>query len=958
MTNSVNAAPRPFNVVILSDPPVELEKLRSDLDAVMRFTHERQLALEQQLESGPDVATRIPIKSPTPGPPGRLSLARLSDRALTRKVFRSADDCFGLLSTGSSLETHELYEALKFLASGPSERRSALADARFADMLSQVESRLPSLNSSYMGNFALRIAAIVQSAGSGKSTNADLGRSVLSKIASTIVDTGGQLRELSQVAYATSATGVDSDAIFEYSKQKLTAEIDSATPDALNLALQTAYKRGSRDKIYYALLCEKLCELTDRFTASDVMYTLRALAKTGLLKGFLLRRLSTLIMDNLDQFSAEQLSEATYRLSQLKFLTPANYSRIFTVVEPKIESLPNHLRLQLLAAGCLSEREDRTALERLLDGLEYKNGWDLSGCIDYVYSSAYLRRYGEQLPRVLEAVSNHHPSLTRRYALLLKEAVDSFEVESAPVQFDLGARWRDALSNFENTESELTKNTPTFQEVRKILQGASNNFAESQKVGPFTVPFVDQERKLVILVEFASNMSNLTVKKRCIESLGYSVGVVRYWEWRRLKTERQELEYAFRLFDTRRKGSLSFSELKRLLSSIGINLSRRELSYLQMEEDIRGTFVLEDVLALGASFYSDTAIRERLVQAFDAHFPGQDAVSRNELEALLIKMGMICVWLSSQCAGRRLMVDPSEIEACLNVHLDGTSKRDISISSFIDMGLTPFISVSLSLVSILGLHESLCYTLMNTVPWRLSQVRNTSFLGVSRPLFYNRHAQSRFRTSTNLLDRRNKAILSSSTHLSGSSVPGDPTLVVCNWKCYPTPSVAREHIQRFAKSRKLPNVELLTAPCSVYLQDMVAAYTAAGSSCIVCSQDVSAAPLGYGPFTGDVTAGLLKDIYANVSNADDRIVVAYEPGSSVGTDRPVAAEEVNETIDWIKRNARCNLRHTRFIYGGSVDQSNAIEYIRQPHVDGIMVGRLWQRPDFLELLNRISESTD
>lgn len=37
---------------------------------------------------------------------------------------------------------------------------------------------------------------------------------------------------------------------------------------------------------------------------------------------------------------------------------------------------------------------------------------------------------------------------SRKYALLLKEALDSFEVESATVKVNLTARWKDALSTF------------------------------------------------------------------------------------------------------------------------------------------------------------------------------------------------------------------------------------------------------------------------------------------------------------------------------------------------------------------------------------------------------------------------------------------------------------------------------------------------------------------------------
>ncbi|CDR96750.1 new-TRIOSEPHOSPHATE ISOMERASE, putative [Babesia bigemina] len=209
---------------------------------------------------------------------------------------------------------------------------------------------------------------------------------------------------------------------------------------------------------------------------------------------------------------------------------------------------------------------------------------------------------------------------------------------------------------------------------------------------------------------------------------------------------------------------------------------------------------------------------------------------------------------------------------------------------------------------------------------------------------------------------------------------------------------------------------------------MVAEYKSAGSSCVVCSQDVSAASSAAGPFTGEVTAGLLKDmdiewtiighserrgggplgiderrelinrklkaalaaglkvivcigesggrdtnyviqqleashkavtlnnsqdICTGITDSDDRLVIAYEPGGCVGTDRPAAPEEVNETITSIKSMAKCNVTRSRFIYGGSVDRSNASLYTRQPNVDGIMVGRLWQHPEFEPLLETI-----
>lgn len=142
------------------------------------------------------------------------------------------------------------------------------------------------------------------------------------------------------------------------------------------------------------------------------------------------------------------------------------------------------------------------------------------------------------------------------------------------------------------------------------------------------------------------------------------------------RARRQELEYAFRLFDTRRKGSLTYTELKNLLGAVGISISRRELRYLQMEEDIRGMFILEDVIALCQSFYTDEIIEDRLRRSLEALFPGQKSVKREDLKAILSKLG------------RRVMIDESEIDACMNVYGGDVSNDGVTIDKFIEMVLS------------------------------------------------------------------------------------------------------------------------------------------------------------------------------------------------------------------------------------------------------------------------------
>lgn len=88
---------------------------------------------------------------------------------------------------------------------------------------------------------------------------------------------------------------------------------------------------------------------------------------------------------------------------------------------------------------------------------------------------------------------------------------------------------------------------------------------------------------------------------------------------------------------------------------------------------------------------------------------------------------------------------------------------------------------------------------------------------------------------------------------------------------------------------------------------------------------------------GELKSGLYGvENYAN-------LVVAYEPIWAIGTGKAATAANANETIALIRRTlagmyGKDAAESIRILYGGSVTPENIAEYIKQPDIDGALVG--------------------
>ncbi|MHB0875678.1 MAG: triose-phosphate isomerase [Anaerolineae bacterium] len=97
--------------------------------------------------------------------------------------------------------------------------------------------------------------------------------------------------------------------------------------------------------------------------------------------------------------------------------------------------------------------------------------------------------------------------------------------------------------------------------------------------------------------------------------------------------------------------------------------------------------------------------------------------------------------------------------------------------------------------------------------------------------------------------------------------------------------------------------------------------------------------------TGSFVSGQVCGVLAGLAAEDVlKLVVAYEPIWAIGTGRAATAEGANQVIGGVVRATIAELYgaaiadQVRIQYGGSMNAANAAELLRQPDIDGGLIG--------------------
>lgn len=110
----------------------------------------------------------------------------------------------------------------------------------------------------------------------------------------------------------------------------------------------------------------------------------------------------------------------------------------------------------------------------------------------------------------------------------------------------------------------------------------------------------------------------------------------------------------------------------------------------------------------------------------------------------------------------------------------------------------------------------------------------------------------------------------------------------------------------------------------------------------------------------DVVAGQIVDALGGIGEKD-RVIIAYEPVWAIGSGQGALPHVVKAKVDAI-RECLVKQRGSEFglgtpvLYGGSVSEVNAVEYIEMGGVDGLLVGSAsLDYRSFTGILNEVSE---
>lgn len=114
--------------------------------------------------------------------------------------------------------------------------------------------------------------------------------------------------------------------------------------------------------------------------------------------------------------------------------------------------------------------------------------------------------------------------------------------------------------------------------------------------------------------------------------------------------------------------------------------------------------------------------------------------------------------------------------------------------------------------------------------------------------------------------------------------------------------------------------------------------------------------------TDHVIISQLHTIFAQVPQDPCPIAIAYEPRWAIGSGKPVEPKEAERVHNLIRHTLKeffqeDQMEYLQVLYGGSVTSDNVQQFLRQPNVDGALVGSASAKLETLQSLIQTIKQT-
>eukprot|EP00445_Apocalathium_hangoei_P037895 CAMPEP_0203954370 /NCGR_PEP_ID=MMETSP0359-20131031/87427_1 /ASSEMBLY_ACC=CAM_ASM_000338 /TAXON_ID=268821 /ORGANISM="Scrippsiella Hangoei, Strain SHTV-5" /LENGTH=607 /DNA_ID=CAMNT_0050887897 /DNA_START=53 /DNA_END=1873 /DNA_ORIENTATION=+ len=320
-------------------------------------------------------------------------------------------------------------------------------------------------------------------------------------------------------------------------------------------SLLEAFRRwGVYDRQLVDMALERIWDDFDAMQSRDAVELIAVLARLGLGRGPLLRRLAQLVFSRLDEFSTRQLVLILHSLARLRFLYRGDLDEVLEALLPNLGVLSNSKISNLLFSLAMCDAEHQASLARLLV-VQYAEGRgdkDVASDIDVAWAMAALslyERYPDVARRLLSRTFSGDVPKSRVALVKLHDVILAADLHGPPLSTIARSRWKAACGHAARDEARRLGASSVHEQVAAALGdlafvedpnqplGRPFKVRRSWDVGWVPVDFFDQASGLALDVELVANPATRRIRHEVLRRKGIKPLRLDVWDWQAARGE-------------------------------------------------------------------------------------------------------------------------------------------------------------------------------------------------------------------------------------------------------------------------------------------------------------------------------------------------------------------------------------------------------------------------------------